>query len=417
MSPRPGSRGRIPLLVAIVLAVAVCAGGPTAGATAASPQLSAKSWAMIDFRSGETLATHRPRARLPMASTTKLMTAWVAMRSLPFNRKVRAVDYRGDPAESLMGLKPGEEVSVRDLLYGLIMLSGNDAAQTLAVASSGSVPRFVARMNAAARRMGLVDTHYQNPIGLDGRRHFTSAADLAVLSRRIMGIPRFRAIAGARVARLRSLSPPRVIETTNSFLTAHEWARGIKTGRTLSSGFSLASDGRRKATELIGAVIGAPTEAARNDGSTRLLEYGFSLYDKRVPIRPARAVSHVPIRFEDGELGLVAKRRVRIGVRQDQRLEVAVSAPERVQGPIRAGERLGGAVVTLDGERIAAVPLFAAHAVEAPTVLDRLLESPPLMIAVLVVLLSGILTVVALIRRRRAARARKRLQRAVRNRP
>ncbi len=420
MTLRAGPRGRIVaaiskvtlLLAFICLLLAV----PDAS-RAAAPTLEAKSWALIDFRSGETLASHRPRARLPMASTTKLMTAWVAMRKLPFNRKVRAVRYRGDPAESLMGLEAGEKVSVRDLLYGLMMLSGNDAAQTLAVASSGSVKRFVAEMNGAARRMGLKDTHYENPIGLDGRRHFTSAADLATLSRTMMRIPRFRPIAGAREARLRSLSPPRVIETTNTFLTRFGWARGIKTGHTLSSGYTLASDGRRKATELVGAVIGAPTQDARDEESARLLEHGFSLYDKQVPIRPGRPVVRVPVRFEDGSLGLVSKRRVRIGVREDQSLKVSVDAPDRVEGPIRQGERLGEATVTLDGERIAVVPLLAAHQVSAPSILDRLLEGPVFAIIALVVLLSGILTVVVTARRRRTTRTRQRLQRAVRKRP
>lgn len=406
---------RISVLLAAALALLCLAAVPAT--RAAPPKLDAKAWTVIDFRSGETLASHRPHRRLPMASTTKLMTAWLAMRKLPFNRKVRAVEYHGDPAESLMGLEPGQLVSVRDLLYGLMMLSGNDAAQTLAVAASGSVERFVAQMNGAARRMGLEDTHYENPIGLDGRRHYTSAADLATLGRTLMRDPRFRPIAGARVARLRSYSPPRVIETTDSFLTGYAWARGIKTGHTMKAGYVLASDGRRRATELVGAVIGAPTESARNAESARLLEYGFSLYDKEVPIRPGRPVTRVPVRYEDGELGLVSRRRVRIGVREDQDLELRVAAPERVEGPIRKGEPLGRATVTLDGERIATVPLLAAHAIAAPTVLDRLVAEPALPIVLLLALLSAILAVVVFVRRRHATRTRRRLQRAIRNRP
>ncbi len=402
------------LTLALVLVCVVLSPGPARGA---APELNAKSWVMIDFRSGETLASHRPNARLPMASTTKLMTAWLAMRKLPWGRKVRAVDYRGDPAESLMGLEPGQLISVRDLLYGLMMVSGNDAAETLAVAASGSVKRFVAEMNGAAKKMGLENTHYENPIGLDGPRQFTSAADLATLGRTLMRIPRFRPIAGARVARLRSYSPPRVIETTDSFLKSFGWARGIKTGHTSKARYVLASDGRRKAAELIGAVIGAPTELARNVESARLLDYGFSLYDKEVPIRPGRPVTQVPIRYEDGTLGLISKRRVRIGVRAEQELDVAIDAPERVEGPIGKGERLGRATVTLDGERIATVPLLAAHAVEAPTVFDRLLEEPLLPIAALLVAMSGILAVVVFTRRRHTARAKQRLQRAVRKRP
>lgn len=350
-----------------------------------------------------------------MASTTKLMTAWLALHRLPPDRVVRAVDYRGDPSESLMGLKAGERVSVRDLLYGLILLSGNDAAETLAVAASGSVSAFVAEMNRTARRMGLSDTRYANPIGLDARRHFTSPADLATLGRRLMQLPRFRRIAGARKARLESLSPPRTVETTDSFLTEHPWATGIKTGHTLKSGYSLASAGRRHATELIGAAIGAPTITARNTGSARLLEWGFSLYSKRIPVRPGRAVLRVPVRYGgDRTLALVSRRKVRLGVRDDQKLRVALKAPDEVEGPIRRGQRLGTARVTLDGEPIATVPLLARNRIPAPTWLDRLAAGPVIPVALLLILFCAILAGTAYARRRRAAKARRKLQRAVR---
>lgn len=405
------------LTLAVMLSACLLPGGQASAATAEAPRIDAKAWTLIDFRSGESLASHRPHARLPMASTTKLMTAWLALRRLPPDRTVKAVDYRGDPSESLMGLKPGERVSVRDLLYGLMLLSGNDAAETLAVATSGSVRRFVAEMNGAARRMGLTNTHYANPIGLDARRHYTSPADLASLSRRLMQLPRFRRIARARVARLESLSPPRTIETTDSFLVENPWATGIKTGHTLKSGYSLASAGRRHATELIGAAIGAPTVTSRNLGSVRLLDWGFSLYRKRVPVRPGRAVARVPVRYAgDQTLALVSRRKVRLGVRADQNLRVVVKAPEQVEGPIRRGQRLGTVRITLDGAPIATVPLMARNRIEAPTWLDRLRAGPVLPVALLLILFCAILAVTAYARRRRAAKARRRLQRAVRRR-
>lgn len=405
------------LTLAVALLAVLFAGAPARAATTKAPTIDAKAWSLIDFRSGESLASHRPHARLPMASTTKLMTAWLALHRLPPDRMVRAVDYRGDPAESLMGLKPGERVSVRDLLYGLMLVSGNDAAETLAVATSGSVRSFVAEMNRTARRMGLTDTHYANPIGLDARRHFTSPADLATLSRRLMELPRFRRIARSREARLGSLSPPRTIETTDSFLVENPWATGIKTGHTLKSGYSLASAGRRHATELIGAAIGAPTITARNTGSARLLEWGFSLYRKRVPLRPGRTVIRVPVRYGGEQtLALVSRRKVRLGVRADQKLRVAVKAPDEVEGPIRRGQRLGTVRVTLDGDPIATVPLMAGSRVEAPSWLDRVRAGPVLPVALLLILFCAILAVTAYARRRRAAKARRRLQRAVRRR-
>jgi D-alanyl-D-alanine carboxypeptidase (penicillin-binding protein 5/6) len=378
------------------------------------PTLDAKAWIVIDARTGEPLAGRAVHRHLPMASTTKMMTAYLAFEKLPLRKKVRAVDYRGDPAESLMGLEPGQRVSVRDLLYGLMMLSGNDAAVTLARAVSGSEPAFVRLMNRTARKLGLDDTSYQNPVGLDGPRHYTSADDLARLGRIIMGIPRLRRISGARVAKLTSYTPPVTIETTDSFLRENPWARGIKTGHTLGSGYTLASDGRRKATELIGAVIGAPTEAARNAETVKLLNWGFGLYDKQVPIKAGRPVARIPVRYEDEELPVIAKRRVRIGVREDERLTVVTDLPGEVEGPIMSGEKMGTATVRINGDPLATVPLFAGRTVEEPGILDRALGNPLLVAAVLAVLLFAILFVVLLARRRREADARRRLQRVLR---
>ena len=380
------------------------------------PKLNAKAWIVIDARSGEPLAGHAVNRHLPMASTTKMMTAYLAVRNLPFREKVRAVDYQADPAESLMGLEPGQEVSVRDLVYGLMMVSGNDAAVTLAKAVSGSQRAFVDLMNETARQLGLKDTSYQNPVGLDGPRHYTSAADLAKLGQVVMSMPRLRRIAGARVAKLTSYRPPLTIETTDSFLRENAWAQGIKTGHTLSSGYTLASDGRRKATELIGAVIGAPTEAARNGETVRLLDWGFAQYEKKVPIRVERPVATIPVRYEEEDLPVNSKRRVRIGIRDGEQLTVSTDLPTEVEGPITTGEKLGTATVRLNGEPFATVPLFAGASVEKPGLIDKLLGNPLWIAALLVLALFAILVLFTLVRRRRERNARMKLQRVFRTR-
>ncbi|HMU28385.1 MAG TPA: hypothetical protein PKA65_13370, partial [Solirubrobacterales bacterium] len=137
------------------------------------PKLDAKAWIVIDARTGQPLGGHAVDRHLGMASTTKMMTGYLAVRNLTLREKVTAGKYNPDPAESLMGLEPGQVVSVRDLLYGLFMLSGNDAAVTLAKAVSGSEAKFVTLMNRTARQLGLDDTHYDNPVGLDGPSHYT----------------------------------------------------------------------------------------------------------------------------------------------------------------------------------------------------------------------------------------------------
>lgn len=387
-----------------------------AGAPERGPKLDAKAWIVIDARTGEPLAGHAVDRHLGMASTTKMMTGYLAVRKLPLREKVTAGKYDPDPAESLMGLEPGQVVSVRDLLYGLFMLSGNDAAVTLAKTVSGSEAKFVKLMNRTALRLGLDDTHYDNPVGLDGPSHYTSADDLAKLGRVVMGMPRLRKIAGSRVAKLTSYRPPLTIETTDSFLRDNVWARGIKTGHTLGTGYTLASDGRKKATELIGAVIGTPSETARNGETVRLLDWGFSLYDKRVPIKVDSPVRAVPVRYEDQDLPVFSKRRVRIGVRKGERLTVVTTLPDEVEGPILAGRKMGLATVRLNGQPFASVPLFAGRTVEKPGLIDKLLGNPLWIAGLLLLALFAIIASLLLVRRRRERKARKRLQRVLRTR-
>jgi D-alanyl-D-alanine carboxypeptidase (penicillin-binding protein 5/6) len=388
----------------------------SAAAPASGPKIEAKSWALIDARTGQTLAQKAASRRLPMASTTKMMTALLTLRNLPMDEIVRAADYQSIPGESLMGLNAGQRVSVRDLLYGLILLSGNDSAVTLAVAVSGTVPRFVALMNRTARKLGLGDTSYENPVGLDDKRQFSSARDLAKLGRVLMSMPRFRPIASARTATLRSYRPSVEIETSNEFVSDYPWAKGIKTGRTIQAGYVLASDGRRRATELVAAVMGTASEAARDSETVKLMDYGFSLYSKRVPIRPGRPVAEVAVRFEDENLPVLSSRPVRIGVREGESLRVSIDLPNEVEGPVRRGERIGSATVRLDGERVGRVPLLSARRVVEPGPLERVLEAVTSNLVYIVIGLSAILVLLLLFRRRREGQMRTRLARAGRSR-
>jgi len=365
----------------------------------ASPQLDARAWALVDARSGEVLASHAVSRHLPIASTTKLMTAYVALRELPLGKIVRAAPYVPEYGESLLGLRPGQRISVRDLLYGLILRSGNDAAYDLARAAAGSERRFVGQMNRYAAALGLSDTHYANPIGLDQRGNYSSARDLLALTRHLLGIPAFAKIAAARNAVLRSVHPRRRISTINELLLMAPWVNGVKTGHTFGARYVLVGSGRRKGVELIAAVVGAETDEDRFEDALALLEYGFSRYHKRLPVRSGQALATPSIRYSGGELPLRAARTVAVGVRSGQTMKVSVQAPAEVEGPIDRGARLGRAVVSVDGQRAASVPLLAGRAVSKASALDRARSFLGDNALWLVLALSAILLAAAFLRR------------------
>ena len=363
---------------------------------AKGPQIEARSWALIDGKSGDVLVSHAAKRHLPIASTTKLMTAYVALHELPLDRVVRAAPYEAEYGESLLGLRPGQQISVRDLLYGLILRSGNDAAYDLALAAAGSEQRFVAEMNRYAAALGLTDTHYANPVGLDQRGNYSSAADLATLTRNLLAIPTFAKIADARSAVLRSVHPRRRITTINELLRMAPWVTGVKTGHTFGALYVLVGSGQRKGIELISVAVGAPTDEDRFADNIDLLDYGFSLYKRRLPIRAGAALARPAIRYSSGELPLRAARTIAVGLRRGQRMSVVLSAPDEVEGPIERGAALGRASVYVEGRRIASVPLRAAHAVAEASLLERVGsflddEKIPVGIALCVILLGAVL--------------------------
>lgn len=363
------TRGRPGLaLLAALLALLCCCGS---AAAAEAPRVEARAWALIDARTGDVLTSQAAARRLPIASTTKLMTAYVALRELPLDRVVRAAPYEAIYGESLLELRAGERVSVGDLLHGLLMRSGNDSAEDLALTAAGSEARFVAEMNRRAAALGLADTHYANPIGLDQRGNFSSARDLATLTQRLLRIPAFARIVDAPTAVLRSLRPPRRIENSNDLLRMEPWVTGVKTGHTFDAGYVLVASGERQGAELISVVLGAPTEESRYTASLELLDYGFSLYRQRHPIRAGQDLADPAIRYSGGELPLRAARGVVVGLRRGQRLEVEVRAPAEVEGPIRRGAPLGTASVFVDGRRVAAVALRAGRAIPEASAFDR----------------------------------------------
>jgi D-alanyl-D-alanine carboxypeptidase (penicillin-binding protein 5/6) len=370
------------------------------------PPVEGRAWALTDARTGDILLSHNGAARLPIASTTKLMTAYVAIKDMPLDKVVRAQPYDPEYGESLLGMRTGQEISVRDLLYGLILRSGNDAAHTLAIAAAGSTARFVAQMNRYAAALGLSDTHYANPVGLDQKGNYSSAADLATLTRHLLRIPAFAKIANSRETTLRSVHPERKIKTINELLEMAPWVTGVKTGHTFGALYVLVGSGRQNGVELISDVIGAPSDEARFDGNLELLEYGFGQYRERHPVRAGQALAEASIEFSGGELPLRAAHTVEVGVRKGEELEVEVRAPGEVEGPIKRGAKLGRVTVLLEGRPVETVALRAGRSIPEASAFDRVRgfigDHPvPIAVVMFVILMGGVLLLRLMLRRRR----------------
>jgi serine-type D-Ala-D-Ala carboxypeptidase (penicillin-binding protein 5/6) len=333
---------------------------------------------LVDASDGAVLAAHRAETSYPVASTTKLMTAFVARRELKLDRRVTAPLYvPSSSAESLLGLEEGERIKVSDLIYGLILASGNDAAATLAQESAGSIDAFVGEMNDAARRLGLDQTSYANPIGLDDPDNYSSAADLADLAARLRRDRFMRRVFDTPEIVLTSGAERRAISNRNNLVRSVPYVDGVKTGYTLGAGNVLVASANRDGVDLISGVLGAPSESARDAGSLALLDYGFSLYREETPVQKGETLGSVPVRYQDESLPLRAGREVSVTVRRGQRVQGRRDRPEEVEGPIERGERLGSVTVLVDGERAGRSALVAARAVPAADLGDRLDEAIP----------------------------------------
>jgi D-alanyl-D-alanine carboxypeptidase (penicillin-binding protein 5/6) len=392
-------RGKGGVRVAVALLLAILLIGPVSSAAAsAGPKLDAKAWILIDPRDDSVLASKSANKRLPIASTTKLMTAYLALKNLKPSQMIPAPSYHPSAsAEITLGLRPGERMRVRDLLYGLLLPSASDAAETLAVGVAGSVPAFVQRMNQAAQQLGLTDTSYANPIGLDDPDNYSSAHDLVTLASILLKNKLFARIVDTPAATLHSGDHARTVTSRDTLLNEVPWINGVKTGHTLGAGYVLVGSGTQDSTTLISAVLGTPSEAARDADTLKLLQYGFSLFHPVQPVHQGEELADPKLNYRSDHLSLVAQRALPVNVRQGQRVTTHVTAPDEISGAVEEGQVLGHVTVSVDGRVAAGSPLVAAHAVGAATTFDKVIsfaQNPIFLLAIgaIVILLGLLLT-------------------------
>jgi D-alanyl-D-alanine carboxypeptidase (penicillin-binding protein 5/6) len=319
----------------------------------------------MDLDTGQVLFSESPEQARPVASLTKLMTALVVLEKEGehLDRTIRidpdAVFHRGDyGGGSTLGLRPGEGVSVRGLLTGLLLGSANDAAEALAIEEAGSVSAFVEDMNTRARALGMSRTRFASPHGLDDRGR-SSAADLMVLLREAWKTPTFRDLTRRRFAVVRSDSArPRRIQNRNVMLWLYPGASGVKTGFTVGSGFCLMATAHRGGRELAVVVLGGGDEVFSD--AAALLNHGFAAYERRTLVEEGEALGSVRVR--GGEVPVVAGERLTalVGVGAGDAIERILTASPEAAYPPPSGSVVGSMRVTSSGATVGRVTVLVA---------------------------------------------------------
>lgn len=393
------------LLALLALGVAPT---PARARLPAPPALSAPSAAVFEASTGEPVFGREAGRRRLIASTTKLMTALVTVSALRLDHVCTAPPYAASPLETQIGLRAGERMRVRDLLRALLLPSANDAAATLAVCAAGSRQAFVARMNGRARALGLRHTSFSTPIGLDDVANYSTAADLVRLAIAARREPYLRATMDLPRATLRSGDRVRTVVNRNTLVQQVPWVDGVKTGHTNAAGYVLVASGTRDGLTFVAAVLGDPSEAARNADALALLRWAFASYRVAAPVTRGEVYARPTVKHRSDEhVPVVAARGVRELLRRDARVRLALDVPHELEGPLPRGTVVGYATVRANGRQIARVQLVTARAVPEVGPLEQAVRAidDPGSLVVIVSLLGG---AAILLGRARGARRRER---------
>jgi D-alanyl-D-alanine carboxypeptidase (penicillin-binding protein 5/6) len=403
---RTRTAAQLAALAALMLALVL--GAPPARAAEPPPRLSAASAILIEATSGDVLYDRAAEKRRPIASTTKLMTALLTMERAKLSDKATASSYVASPIESKLSLRPGERLSVADLLRGLMLESANDAAVTLAEHVSGSRAAFVRLMNRRARELKLENTHFANPIGLDEPGNYSSAHDLARLAVVLLEHSFVRKIADRTSATLSTGYRPRTIRNRNTLLARDRYVNGLKTGHTSTAGYVLVGTRTRHRVTLVSVVLGTPSLAARDQDSLALLQWGETKFEQVHPVTVGTVVGKPEIEFRRGAtLNLVTGGSVTRTVRAGAKITYHdVGVPGQVTGPVARGQRFGYREVFADGKRIAAVPIVAEFFVPGADLAQRTKDwfTHPLSLLLAVAVLGGTVLTGRRLRRGRTRR-------------
>ena len=340
----------------------------------APPANAAKGVFMFNPDDGKVLFSQNPDMELPMASTTKMMTALLIVEDgHDMNDKVTCSQRCASIGESSIYLQQGESLTVQQMLNGLLIPSGNDAAIALAEYDAGSVEAFVAKMNQRAAELGLTHTHFVTPHGLDEPGHYTSAHDFAILGAEVMKHQELREIVKRAEYNIPGYGQPdgRLLINTNHLLK-YPYVDGIKTGYTDNAQECIIISAEQNGVRLIIAYLGGPTLAQRDQDVYNLIQYGFASYANRTVVQAGKQYATVPVPYSrDRRLALVADGDLSKQVYLKDTVDYRLVLPDEPTLPIRKGDRVGMLEVYDGSQMLGSVYLLAANDVAAPGLLAR----------------------------------------------
>lgn len=329
--------------------------------------VSARSAALYEPKTERFLYTKNPNERLPMASTTKIMTALLALEHLSPSEEI-TVDPRATGIEgSSIYLKSGERMSVLDLIYSVMLQSANDAAAALAYKIADGIDKFAELMNEKARALGLCDTNFTNPHGLDDKNHYTTAHDLAIISAEALKNDTFKEISSTYKKEVTSSETDRLLVNHNKMLKSYDGCIGVKTGYTKKSGRSLVSAAERDGLTLISVTINAPDDWRDH---TKMLDFGYSLLVMKELAVPGQFSFEIPILDGDPETVRMSNKEglTKIFERENSDFETEIKLSRYFSAPINKGDVLGSVIFKKDGEEIGKIALSAESDVKAKSI-------------------------------------------------
>lgn len=337
--------------------------------------ISAKSAILIDAESGRVLYSINSQEKMPMASTTKIMTALVAIENGNMNDMVKIKRESVGVEGSSIYLFEGEEISKEDLLYGLMLRSGNDAAIAIANHIGGNTENFINIMNNRSKEIGALNTNFVNPHGLDDENHYTTTYDLALITKEALKINEFKDIVGTKTWVANRLKN-NYFYNKNKTIYQYDGGNGVKTGYTKETGRCLVSSATRKGMQLIAVVL---NDSNWFNDCYELLDYGFENYNPYILYDKGQFIRNLPVKKgKKLEVPVITEEICAIPLNDIEidKIKIVVNLPEELKAPIYSGLVVGKIVVYMNGEILHSTNLITKYDVGKENIINRLLRSP-----------------------------------------